>query len=251
VLAVARNGHHGEGRHASRNSHTRLSPRRRFRPGAYPGRACVRRSSREVELTTWPGAVKCGVTSSTRCGRVLRPARIPGCPRFWGIARRLLGYPDGPVFCPRSRMTSSATIPAYDCTRCFLVPPTRCNNSWNFFASAPSTCFIVRMPRPFLDEDWSAEMLFDEPFKPSPVARRRWSTAHRSELELELVHEPVGCCLLTTAYRAHFFLESSSPTAAKPPGRSSSHLSGQAHRSTLIAGGRFWGYCPTRSAIQC
>ena len=95
------------------------------------------RSSQGVELTTYGQAMhKCGVTVFDEMRQGSAPARIPGCPRFGGIARRLLGDHDGRR-AARDRGGLLATVSGRT-TACGACTLPRCSNSRNC-ASAPST----------------------------------------------------------------------------------------------------------------
>ena len=108
---------------------------------------------------------------------------------------------------------------------------------------------IVRMPRPFLEEDLVAEMLFDEPFQAIAGAGSRW--AHRRQIKLaELVHEPWVLPPYDSVPGA-FILEIFRANNLQPPRPRIVSLSGQL-TVTLIAGGRFVGLLPELGrAIQC
>ena len=107
---------------------------------------------------------------------------------------------------------------------------------------------IVRMPRPFLEEDLVAEMLFDEPFQAIAGARSRW--AHRRQVELaELVHEPWVLPPYDSIPGASIS-KSSAPTSCNLQGRVSSACPGSSpSRSSRAAD--LSGTAQLSRAIQC
>jgi|SoiMethySBSTD1v2_1073268.scaffolds.fasta_scaffold35136_6 DNA-binding transcriptional LysR family regulator len=105
--------------------------------------------------------------------------------------------------------------------------------------------FIGRMPQPFVEEDLSAEILFDEPFLAVAGASSRW--ARRRQLQLaELIDEPWILPPYDSA-PGPLILAIFSLSKLKPPQPSIATLSVQL-TVTLIASGRFVGMLPTSVA---
>ena len=193
------------------------------------------RSSQGVELTTYGQALlKCGVTVFDEMRQGLRQLEF-------------LAAPDsGELRVGCSEITMAGVLPAiaedfsqrYPGVRLHAVLAATSMQQFQELRERTIDLLIVRMPRPFLEEDLVAEMLFDEPFQAIAGARSRW--AHRRQIELaELVHEPWVLPPYDSVPGA-FILEIFRANNLQPPRPRIVSLSGQL-TVTLIAGGRFVG----------
>ena len=196
------------------------------------------RSSQGVELTTYGHAMhKCGVTVFDEMRQGLRQLEF-------------LAAPDsGELRVGCSEITMAGVLPAiaedfsqrYPGVRLHAVLAATSMQQFQELRERTIDLLIVRMPRPFLEEDLVAEMLFDEPFQAIAGAQSRW--AHRRQIKLaELVHEPWVLPPYDSVPGA-FILEIFRANNLQPPRPRIVSLSGQL-TVTLIAGGRFVGLLP-------
>jgi len=196
------------------------------------------RSSQGVELTTYGQALlKCGVTVFDEMRQGLRQLEF-------------LAAPDsGELRVGCSEITMAGVLPAiaedfsqrYPGVRLHAVLAATSMQQFQELRERTIDLLIVRMPRPFLEEDLVAEMLFDEPFQAIAGAGSRW--AHRRQIELaELVDEPWVLPPYDSVPGA-FILEIFRANNLQPPRPRIVSLSGQL-TVTLIAGGRFVGLLP-------
>jgi DNA-binding transcriptional LysR family regulator len=199
------------------------------------------RSSQGVELTTYGQALlKCGVTVFDEMRQGLRQLEF-------------LAAPDsGELRVGCSEITMAGVLPAlaedfsqrYPGVRLHAVLAPTSMQQFQDLRERTIDLLIVRMPRPFLEEDLVAEMLFDEPFQAIAGARSRW--AHRRQIELaELVHEP--WVPPYDSVPGAFILEIFRANKLQPPRPRIVSLSGQL-TVTLIAGGRFVELLPNSVA---
>jgi DNA-binding transcriptional LysR family regulator len=200
------------------------------------------RSSQGVELTAYGQALlKCGVTVFDEMRQGLRQIEF-------------LAAPDsGELRVGCSEITMAGLLPAiaenfsrqYPRIRLHVMLATTATLQFQELRERNIDLLVVRMPRPSMEDDLVAEILFDEPFQVVAGAQSTW--ARRRHIELaDLVDEP-WVLPPYDSVPGSFILEIFRANKLQPPSPGIVSLSGQL-TVTLIAGGRFVGLLPSSVA---
>jgi DNA-binding transcriptional LysR family regulator len=200
------------------------------------------RNSQGVELTAYGQALlKCGVTVFDEMRQGLRQIEF-------------LAAPDsGELRVGCSEITMAGLLPAiaeefsrqYPRIRLHVMLATTATLQFQALRERNIDLLVVRMPRPFMEDDLVAEILFDEPFQVVAGAQSTW--ARRRHIELaDLVDEP-WVLPPYDSVPGSFILEIFRANKLQPPSPGIVSLSGQL-TVTLIAGGRFVGMLPSSVA---
>ena len=200
------------------------------------------RNSRGVELTTYGQALlKCGVTVFDEMRQGLRQLEFLAAPN------------SGELRIGCSEITMAGVLPAfaedfsqqYPGIRLHAVLASTAALQFQELRERNIDLLIVRLPRPFLEDDLMAETLFDEPFQAVAGARSRW--ARRKHVELaDLVDEP-WVLPPYDSVPGSFILDIFRASKLQPPSPGIVTLSGQL-TVTLVASGRFVGLLPSSVA---
>jgi DNA-binding transcriptional LysR family regulator len=200
------------------------------------------RNPRGVELTTYGQALlKCGVTVFDEMRQGLRQLEF-------------LAAPDsGELRIGCSEITMAGVLPAiaeefsrrHPGVRLHAMLAPAAAAQFEDLRERSIDLLVVRMPRPLLEEDLAADILFDEPFQAVVGARSRWARRRRVELA-DLVDEP-WVLPPYDSVPGSFILEIFRANKLPPPTPRIISLSGQL-TVTLIAGGRFVGLLPSSVA---
>jgi DNA-binding transcriptional LysR family regulator len=200
------------------------------------------RNSQGVELTTYGQALlKCGVTVFDEMRQGLRQIEF-------------LAAPDsGELRVGCSEITMAGLLPAiaenfsrrYPRIRLHVMLATTATLQFQELRERNIDLLVVRMPRPFMEDDLVAETLFDEPFQVVAGAQSRWARSRHIELA-DLVDEP-WVLPPYDSVPGSFILEIFRANKLQPPSPGIVSLSGQL-TVTLIAGGRFVGLLPSSVA---
>jgi DNA-binding transcriptional LysR family regulator len=200
------------------------------------------RNPRGVELTSYGEALlQCGVTVFDEMRQGLRRLEF-------------LAVPDsGELRIGCSEITMAALLPAiaeefsqrYPRVQLHTVLASTAAQQFQELRERSIDLLVVRMPRPFLEEDLTAEILFDEPFRAVAGARSKWARCRHVELA-DLVDEP-WVLPPYDSLPGSFILEIFRANKLPPPRARIISLSGQL-TVTLVAGGRFVGLLPSSVA---
>jgi DNA-binding transcriptional LysR family regulator len=200
------------------------------------------RNPRGVELTSYGEALlQCGVTVFDEMRQGLRRLELLAAPE------------SGELRIGCSEITMAGLLPAiaeefsrrHPGIRLHAILATTAPLQFQGLRERSIDLLVVRMPRPFLEDDLVADILFDEPFQAVAGARSKW--ARRRQVTLaDLIDEPwvlppydsVPGSLILEIFRAN---------KLPPPSARIISLSGQL-TVTLVAGGRFVGLLPSSVA---
>jgi DNA-binding transcriptional LysR family regulator len=201
------------------------------------------RNSRGVELTTYGQALlKCGVTVFDEMRQGLKQIEFLADPASGELR----------IGCPE--ITMAGLLPAIVERFSQLYPGIRLHVAlantgalqFQGLRERNIELLIGRMPRPFVEDDLTAEVLFDEPFVAVAGVRSRWARRRQAQLD-DLIGEPWVLPPYDSA-PGSLILEIFRASKLQPPQSNVATLSVQL-TVTLIASGRFVGLLPSSVAL--